>query len=143
MFDKFRSLLALPKKEVRHDVGLAFIAPVLKNIKSDIDKVRISFDNIDKLIGSGFKIGFDKIPAEQLSDLIEKTKEVSAMVEASDTADKVRITELLAEMHDDVVKCSALTAFLVNSDSPDDDFQSAARIFRSIDEKFRQISGFF
>lgn len=141
MFDKLKSFLALPKKEVRHDVGLAFIAPVLNDIKEDIESITKSFDTLQNLIDSGFKIDFDKIPSEQLSDLIEKITEASAIVEASDAADKVKITEIAANLHDNAVKCSAMSAFLVNSTSSDDYMNEVWILFKKIRNDLKEMLG--
>ncbi len=140
MLDKLKDLLTFTKKEVRQNAGSAFIVPVLKSIKKDIDELERSFQHLEHLIDSGFKIGFDKIPSEYLSDLIEKTQEFSALIEASDVADKIKITELLAKLHDNAARCSGMVTFLVNSVNPEQNIEKINTFFENIRTEFIEIS---
>lgn len=132
MLEHLKSLLTLNKKEVRKNAGSAFIAPILRSIQKDVMEIEISLNNIQKLIDVGFKIGFDKIPANYLSDLIEKTHEFSALIEASNAQNRIQLTELVAKLNSNATKCSGMITFLVNSNDPDSDMKKINEFFDNV-----------
>lgn len=139
MLDKLKSFFVFPKKEAVHDVGLAFIEPVLLSITNDVLAINAAFNDVRHLVDSGFRIGFDKIPSAQLHDLIEKTQEFSAMLEAADVQNKVKLTELLAGVYDNAVRCSAAAAFLVNSTDPDSGLKKVLVFFDNVKNWLEEV----
>jgi hypothetical protein len=140
MLEHLKSFLTLTKKEVRKSASSDFIAPILRSIKKDVLEIGTSLQNIQRLIDKGFKINFDKIPAEFLKDLIEKTQEFSALVESSGMPNKVKLTELIGKMHDNASKLSGMIAFLVNSNDPDLDMNKINEFFDNIKTELKKIS---
>lgn len=139
MLDKLKNLFLVFKKEEKHDYGLALAEPSLLSINKDLENIDKSFNNLRKLVDSGFRIGFDKIPSTYLTDLIESIKEFSVMIEASDSANKIKLTGLLAKMHDNAVKCSAMASFVVNSANPDADLEKLLEFFSNVKSEFKEI----
>jgi hypothetical protein len=138
-----KSLFSSIKKEERSDGGYAFAEPVLSSLEGDISKIDSSFSSIKHLVDSGFRIGFDKIPSIELGDLIEKVKEFSAIVEASDVGSRIQITALLARMHDSAVKCSGFSAFLVDSAEPNINLNKLLACFGEVKDSFKEVRALF
>ncbi len=138
-----KSLFSFVKKEDRSDGSYAFAEPILSSLESDISKIDSSFSSVKHLVDSGFRIGFDKIPSIELGDLIEKLKEFSAVVEASDVGGRIQITALLARMHDSAVKCSGLSAFLVDSAEPNINLAKLLSSFGEIKANFEEVRSLF
>jgi len=143
MLNYLKNLFNIIKKEENSDAVHAFAKPVLYSLESDISKIGSSFDSIKHLVDSGFRIGFDKIPSVELGDLVEKLKEFSAVVEASPAGNRIRVTSLLAKMHDSAVKCSGLSAFLVDSSEPDINFSQILSCFNDIKLSFKEVCALF
>ena len=138
-----KSLFGFIKKEDRSDGSYAFAEPILSSLESDISKIDSSFISVKHLVDSGFRIGFDKIPSIELGDLIEKVKEFSAVVEASDVGSRIQITALLARMHDSAVKCSGLSAFLVDSSEPSINLSKLLVSFSEVKNSFNEVRALF
>ena len=138
-----KSLFGFIKKEDRSDGSYAFAEPILSSLESDISKIDSSFISVKHLVDSGFRIGFDKIPSIELGDLIEKVKEFSAVVEASDVGSRIQITALLARMHDSAVKCSGFSAFLVNSVEPGINLSKLLVSFSEVKNSFNEVRSLF
>ncbi len=138
-----KNLLSFVKKEDRNDGSYAFAEPILSSLESDISKIDSSFSSVKHLVDSGFKIGFDKIPSVELGDLIEKVKEFSAVVEASDVGSRIQITARLAKMHDNAVKCSGLSAFLVDSAEPGINLGKLLVSFAEVKNSFNEVRALF
>lgn len=138
-----KNLLGFIKKEDRSDGSYAFAEPILSSLESDISKIDSSFISIKRMVDSGFRIGFDKIPSVEIGDLIEKLKEFSAVVEASNAGSRIQITALLARMHDSAVKCSGLSAFLVDSAEPGINLSKLLASFSEVKASFREVRALF
>jgi len=138
-----KNLFSFFKKEDRSDGSYAFAEPILSSLESDISKIDSSFSSVKHLVDSGFRVGFDKIPSIELGDLIEKLKEFSAVVEASDVRRRIEITVLLAQMHDSAVKCSGLSAFLVNSTEPGINLSRLLISFAEVKNSFKEVRTLF
>jgi len=138
MLDKLRNLFV--KKEEVHDSGLNLSDSSFFSIKEDLNNIENSLDNLKDLAEKGFKINFKSIPSDDLSDLIENIISFSSFVEVSDVKNKVEVSELLAKMHDNAVKCSSMTSFLVGSFNSEEDLKVVLDSFNIVKDSFKKIN---
>ncbi|MBW2969419.1 hypothetical protein KY314_04900 [Candidatus Woesearchaeota archaeon] len=138
MLDKLRNLFV--KKEEVHDSGLALSDSSFFSIKDDLNNIENSLDNLKDLAEKGFKVSFKSIPSDDLSDLIENIISFSSFVEVSDVKNKVEVSELLAKMHDNAVKCSSMTSFLVGSFNSEEDLKVVLDSFNIVKDSFKKIN---
>lgn len=138
-----KNLFSFIKNGDKSDGSYAFAEPILSSLESDIYKIESSLGSIKRLVDSGFRVGFDKIPSIELGDLIEKLKEFSAVVEAADAGNRIQITALLAKMHDSAVKCSGLSAFLVDAAEPSINLAKLLDCFGEVKNAFSEVRSLF